>query len=161
MNICCCIAFNYLLVFIMYLWYFCYLTNTYVNLARCRYLHLHASGVAFSAILFTSYSYIYAHLRPNFMLYTYLHSFEKQLRIHGKGRNFYYSLIFWKAISRHMLPFKKHFSCHFQHPCILAKHFTTYPIHILTINKCFTSFRHKETIMVQCLPNAGPTGSPT
>ena len=78
-------------------------------MARCRYLHLHAFGVAFSAISFTSYSYIYGHLRANFMLYTYLNSFEKQLHIHGKGRNFYYSFIFWKAISRHMLPFKKHF----------------------------------------------------
>ena len=71
--------------------------------------------------------FYYAHLRPNFMLYTYLYSFEKQLRIQGKGRNLYYLFIFWKAISCHMFPFWETFSCHIQHICTLAKHLTTYP----------------------------------
>ena len=75
------------------------------------------------------------------------HSWERQkflLLLHILKSNFMPYAPIWEA-----------FSCHFQHPCILAKHFTTYPIHILIINKCFISFRHKETIMVQPKPSVG------
>ena len=112
-----------------------------------------------------SFTYMFIHLRGNFMLYihTYLHSFEKQFHVaHSLERQFlYYLFTFLKGNSMSYVPILRSIFVPYStymHTCKALGYLLYTPMYM--VNNIFTPSRYKEIIMVQSKSSAGLKGKP-